>query len=114
MITPPFTYIYSLTFEDKPNLVCSGEQLPLGLIASAWGGTRLGEMKNLGNIFEKSDDVICRVEAWSTPEGLESCGAEGQINEDNPQVASLTDVKRFRKEKHKDISRTPTHICGTP
>merc|ERR1719239_1464959 len=31
----------------------------------AWGGTR--------------------VEAWSTPEGLESWGAEGQINEDNPQ-----------------------------
>ena len=110
MITPPFTYIH-LHFKIKIEIVCSGERLPLGLIASAWGGTRLGEMKNL---FEKSDDVICRVEAWSTPEGLESCGAEGQINEDNPQVASLSDVKRSRKEKYRNISRTPTHICGTP
>merc|ERR1711962_1254696 len=43
----------------------SGERLPLGLIDSAVGGTR--------------------VEAWSTSEGLESCGAESEINEDNPQ-----------------------------
>ena len=68
----------------------------------------------LGNIFEKLDDLICRVEAWSTPEGLESCGAEGQINEDNPQVPSPSDVERSRKEKYKDIFRTPTPICGTP
>jgi len=47
------------------NMLESGERLPMGLIHSAWGGTR--------------------VEAWSTPEGLESCGAEGQINENNPQ-----------------------------
>jgi len=47
------------------NMLERGERLPLGLIDSAWGGTR--------------------VEAWSTTEGLESCGAEGQINENNPQ-----------------------------
>ena len=92
-------------------IICSGERLPLGLIASAWGGTRLGEMIKLGNIFETLDDLICRVEAWSTPEGLESCGAEGEINENNPQVPSPSDIKRWRC---KDIFRTLTPTCGTP
>ena len=44
--------------------------------------------------FKRNDDFIsdflwkpfCRVEAWSTSEGLASCGAEGEILEDNPQV----------------------------
>ena len=75
----------------------------MGLIDSAWGGTRLGEkLKSLIHI-------ICRVEAWSTPEGLESCGAEGQINQNNPQVETL-----IRSKVEKDFPRTPTHICGTP
>ena len=46
--------------------------------------------------FNQNDDFIldflrkpiCRVEAWSTSEGLASCGAEGEILEDNPQVDS--------------------------
>jgi len=61
------------------NMLESGERLPLGLIHSAWGGTRVEYIQ------EKPDYIIFRVEAWSTPEGLESCGAEGQINENNPQ-----------------------------
>jgi len=47
------------------NMLARGERLPLGLIDSAWGGTR--------------------VEAWSTPQGLESCGAGGGIYPDHPQ-----------------------------
>ena len=46
--------------------------------------------------FNQNDDFIldflrkpiCRVEAWSTSEGLASCRAEGEILEDNPQVGS--------------------------
>jgi len=56
-------FLFARSIYDKK--LESGERLPLGLIDSAWGGTR--------------------VEAWSTSEGLASCGAEGEIIEDNPQ-----------------------------
>jgi len=42
-----------------------GWRLPLGLIMSAWGGTR--------------------VEAWSTPKGIESCGIDPHVDEEVPQ-----------------------------
>jgi len=56
-------FLFARSIYDKK--LESGERLPLGLIDSAVGGTR--------------------VEAWSTSEGLASCGAEGEILEDNPQ-----------------------------
>ena len=60
--------------------------------------TRLSpEWNTFKYIQEKPDYIIFRVEAWSTPEGLESCGAEGQINENNPQVRYQIKDQRLRK-----------------
>jgi len=49
-------------------MLARGERLPLGLVASAWGGTR--------------------IEAWSTPSALQACGSQEVVDTEHPEKSN--------------------------
>ena len=55
------------------------------------------------------------MEAWSTPDGLESCGAEGQINENNPQVpSSARNMIQYYKSANLQIYKSAKNTLNSP